>query len=179
MSSAMQTPRPDLSSPNPLAAAVTFNSGASTRRARRKRQLSFPPSGATPCAALAAAEGPSPALAVTTTSRPKKRRRLVKFGKATVVGRATSMDRACTPPEIFACDGCGRTLESGLRGFEVYASCAGCGDYDLCFACCDNGDAARRGDEPPAAAAHACADPRLVVVDRNLDVRPDPAPAAL
>ena len=148
-------------------------SNSRSGRRTKKRRLSFPPgSGATPAAAV-----------VTTASRPKKRRRLVKFqSKATVLGHCDAMDRACTPPEIFSCDGCGRTLEAGLRGFEVYASCVGCEEYDLCFACCDNPDAARRRVELPRKAAHLCAAPKFAVVDRNEDVRAAQdggAPAAL
>ena len=116
-------------------------------RQRRKRRLSHPPSGG---------GGPSTApvstAAPTTAPRPKKRRRLVKFsGTPTVLGHAASMDRECTPPDIFSCDGCGRTLTAGLRGFEVYASCSGCGDFDLCFSCCDNSDAATARTECPKA----------------------------
>jgi len=36
---------------------------------------------------------------------------------------------------VFACDGCGRQLGGGLSGFEVFASCRDCDEFDLCLAC--------------------------------------------
>ena len=39
-------------------------------------------------------------------------------------------------PDKYQCDGCGREMGAGLRGFEVYATCGACAS-DFCFACCD------------------------------------------
>ena len=39
-------------------------------------------------------------------------------------------------PDKYQCDGCGREMGAGLRGFEVYATCGVC-ESDFCFACCD------------------------------------------
>ena len=39
-------------------------------------------------------------------------------------------------PDKYQCDGCGREMGAGLRGFEVYATCGAC-ESDFCFACCD------------------------------------------
>jgi len=42
------------------------------------------------------------------------------------------------PVNIFACDICGRTLRGGLAGFEVFASCEVCEEFDVCLECCDS-----------------------------------------
>jgi len=69
-------------------------------------------------------------------------------------------------PDKYACDGCGRDLGAGLRGFEVYATCGVC-ESDFCFACCDTVEPAtgyvmRLGHDA------LCSAP-LLIRDRNLE----------
>ena len=53
-------------------------------------------------------------------------------------------------PEAVGCDLCGAAMAAGLRGFDVFASCADCDGFDVCLPCI-------RAD---AAAAATAAGPR-------------------
>lgn len=109
--------------------------------------------------------------------RTKRRRRRVRFSpRPQVLGVADAgVDRGSTVPELFDCDSCGNRIHAGLRGFELYATCTECSNFDVCLECCQNADAARRRLEAPACARHPHA---LVLVDRNMDTHHDEPLAA-
>ena len=80
-------------------------------------------------------------------------------------------------PDKYQCDGCGREMGAGLRGFEVYATCGACAS-DFCFACCDTVEPAS-GLVMRLAHDALCAS-SLRIRDRNLEVaREDALLAAL
>jgi len=91
---------------------------------------------------------------------------------------------------IFACDVCGRTLRGGLAGFEVFASCEICEEFDVCLECCDSstvlpgskksskkkkgrvqGKEALKQDQPKVlrVAKHFKGKHTFKLIDRNLD----------
>ena len=80
-------------------------------------------------------------------------------------------------PDKYQCDGCGREMGAGLRGFEVYATCGAC-ESDFCFGCCDTVEPAS-GLVMRLAHDALCAS-SLRIRDRNLEVaREDALLAAL
>lgn len=94
------------------------------------------------------------------------RRRVVFSPEPPKVKTLPPTERGCVVPDKYACDGCGRDLGAGLRGFEVYATCGVC-ESDFCFACCDTVEPAtgyvmRLGHDA------LCSAP-LLIRDRNLE----------
>ena len=67
----------------------------------------------------------------------------------------------------YQCDGCGREMGAGLRGFEVYATCGACAS-DFCFACCDTVEPA--SGLVMRLAHDALCSSSLRIRDRNLEV---------
>ena len=70
-------------------------------------------------------------------------------------------------PDKYQCDGCGREMGAGLRGFEVYATCGACAS-DFCFACCDTVEPA--SGLVMRLAHDALCSSSLRIRDRNLEV---------
>ena len=73
----------------------------------------------------------SPAEAV-----PGKRRVVFSPVGPEVISLPPTAPGEWVAPDKYQCDGCGREMGAGLRGFEVYATCGACAS-DFCFACCD------------------------------------------
>lgn len=105
--------------------------------------------------------------------RPRTKRRVRFSANTIVIGTADAgVDRVSTVPELFNCDTCGARIHAGLRGFDLYASCSVCSDFDVCLACCNNALNAIERIEAPQCAQH---DPQhvLVLVDRTRDLSDD------
>ena len=79
------------------------------------------------------------------------------------------VDRQSFVPNIFTCDMCGRQLEGGLRGFEVYLTCWICDEFDCCAACAQAGSVSLKGTTPLAVTAHCGGTHPFVCVDRSCD----------
>ena len=104
----------------------------------------------------------SPAEAV-----PGKRRVVFSPVGPEVISLPPTAPGEWVAPDKYQCDGCGREMGAGLRGFEVYATCGACAS-DFCFACCDTVEV--ESGLVMRLAHDALCSSSLRIRDRNLEV---------
>jgi hypothetical protein len=69
---------------------------------------------------------------------PATKDSMVRFSTEFISGTqlaAPEYDRSAAPVELFSCDVCHQVIRAGLRGFEIYATCNVCSEFDICGFC--------------------------------------------